>query len=483
MRLSLRPYQVDAVTSIRSALRTSASVLFVLPTGGGKTVIFTYIADSAQERGNRVLIVAHRREIVDQISRALLGMGVRHGLILPGHTMTDNPVQVGMVQTVARRLDRMKAPKLIVVDEAHHSVAGQWRKLIDTFPEAKLLGVTATPERLDGKGLGDAFQTIVQGPQSRDLIANGFLSPFTYLAPPQKVDLSSTRSRMGDYAIDELAAMMDRAVITGDAVEHYRQHLNGRPAIAFCVTVDHAKHVAATFEAAGFRSASVDGSMTAEERRSRIAGLSSGHINVLTSCDLISEGVDVPVVSGAILLRPTKSLGMYLQQIGRCLRLKPDGAAAVILDHVGNVHRHGRPDEPREWSLDGRKKREGAPPVRTCSLCYATFSVGQPIECDRGSDCGMSSDAASAGREAPEQVDGNLIEMTDPFAWTEGIDIKTAKGAEWFDLLSRADAQTDRLKQIARIRGYRAGWVNHVLRARTAGGTGGSDFQAREFAA
>lgn len=468
MTIALRDYQTEGVAKIRASLRDHRRVLFVLSTGGGKTVIFTFIAESASAKGNDIMIVAHRQEIVEQISSALDAMGVRHGMIMPGRTMTGDRVQVAMVQTIARRLDTIKKPPaLLIVDEAHHGVAGQWRKVTEAFPAAKILGVTATPERLDGKGLSDAFDDMVRGPGTKWLIEAGHLAGFDYFAPPSQVDFTAIRTRMGEYALDDLAAAMDRATITGDAVQHYREALAGRPAIAFCVTVEHAVHVAEQFRSAGIAAASVDGSMDKALRRDRIRALADGRLHVLTSCDLISEGVDVPVCAGAILLRPTKSLGMHLQQIGRVLRRKPDGSRAVILDHVGNVSRHGLPDADRNWSLAGRKKKESAPGVRTCRLCYAVVPAG-PVglfrcsgDLEEGDSCPILAPDPAA-KAPPTVVDGKLEKFVDPATWARGVDLKNGS---YYQLLELADTE-DKLRQVAKARGYHHGWVKRVLRAR-----------------
>lgn len=454
----LRDYQQSAIAGVRRAFGGRRRVLFVLPTGGGKTVVFSWIAHKAGLRGKRILIVAHRREIIEQISRALASMDVPHGLVIPDTEMTDDQVQVAMIQTAARRLDKLAVPDLLIVDEAHHAVAGSWQKLTDWLPDDSLiLGVTATPQRLDGKGLGDAFDVIVEGPQTADLIAAGHLSRFDYFAPPPKVDLSAVRTRMGDYAVDALATAMDRPTVTGDAVQHYAKFLAGRPAIAFCVSVDHATHVAESFRSSGWQAASVDGSMRQDDRRARIEALGSGGLNVLTSCELISEGVDVPVVAGAILLRPTQSLAMYLQQIGRCLRLKPDGGNAIILDHVGNMGRHGLPDQRRTWSLAGRQA--GAAPIRTCPTCYAVFPIGARPECMLGSECGLAP-APSAPRPELKRVDGELTRVEPPPAWAQGLDL--ARGP-YRRLLALAGGNRDRLEAIAKARGYKRGWVTWRL--------------------
>jgi DNA repair protein RadD len=306
----LRPYQHEAVAAIRGAFKRCRRVLFVLPTGGGKTVVFSYVAMQATARGNRVLILAHRQEIVDQISTALAVMGVAHGLVRPGHAMTTHPVQIGMVQTVARRLGKLAEPKLLIIDEAHHAVAGTWAKIAASWPNAKVLGVSATPERLDGVGLRDAFDEMVIGPDMRELIDAGYLAPFRYLAPSTAVDLSGVRSIGGDYHAGDLEDALDSGGITGDVVEHYLKHFGTRTAIAFCVTVAHAKHVAERFSDSGIPAASNDGTMSAEQRRDLVNKLRDGVIRVLTSCDIISEGFDAPAVGGAILLRPTQSLAL-----------------------------------------------------------------------------------------------------------------------------------------------------------------------------
>jgi DNA repair protein RadD len=467
---ALRPYQQTTVDAIRGEYAKGAKrVLLVSPTGSGKTVMFSYVASSAAAKSKRIVVLAHRREIVDQISRALTEMDVQHGLIVAGQPTGNEPVQAAMVQTLARRLDKMTAPDLLVIDEAHHGVAGQWRTVTEAWPNTKILGVTATPQRLDGKGLGGAFDTMVQGPTVASLIRDRHLAGYDYLAPPTKVDLSHIKVRGGDFAVEDLAKAVDHATITGDAVEHYRETLNGRPAVAFCVTRAHAEHVAQQFRDAGYAAASVDGTMTKDARRGLIAALADGRINVLTSCELISEGVDVPVVAGAILLRPTKSLSMYLQQVGRCLRKKADGSRAVILDHVGNVHIHGLPDEDREWTLTGKTKKQ-AEGISTCKLCFHAFPAsvvrdsGFQCAARRTEPCPYTTEEgkAAVAKEVPQVVEGKLKRFVKDWSWAEGIDAKAARGRDWDQLLNLADTE-DKLKMIQKARGYKRGWCRHVL--------------------
>ena len=413
--MQLRDYQQTAVDDLRSAFGNgSRAPLLVLPTGGGKTFVFCYIASNAANRGNKTLILVHRQELLRQTSDSLTALGVRHGLIAPGASPRFGElVQVASVQTIVRRFDQIQSagwsPDLIVPDEAHHATAGTWRQVLDRWRSARILGVTATPCRMDGSGLGEVFDAMIEGPQIADLIDAGHLSPPTVYAPPVVADLTGVRTRAGDYAKNELAERIDRPTVTGDAVAHYARICPGVPAIAFCVSVAHAEHVAEQFRAAGWNAASLDGSMPDADRKQRIADLAAGRLHVLTSCDIISEGTDIPVVGAAILLRPTKSLGLYLQQVGRALRLFPGKVEAIILDHVGNVAQHGLPDEPRDWSLEGRAKGkraapDGPPPPLTCDGCFRQIRRPAPPACPT---CGAKL-AAKDRAASLQQIEGEL---------------------------------------------------------------------------
>jgi superfamily II DNA or RNA helicase len=459
----LRDYQDECVAAIRKAFTRCRRVLFVLATGGGKTVIFAFITAHAAAKGNHILVLAHRQEIADQISIALAAMGVPHGRIQPGHAMTDDPVQVAMVQTVARRLDAIPAPALLVIDEAHHAIAGTWAKITEHWPSAKVLGVTATPERLDGIGLRDAFDAMVLGPDVRELIDAGYLAPFRYLAPSTAIDLSHVRSIGGDYNAGDLERAVDQDCITGDVVQHYLKHLSGRTALAFCVTVAHAEHVAGRFRDAGIAAASIDGTMSSDQRHDLVGKLRTHDVRVLTSCEIISEGFDAPAVGGAILLRPTQSFALYRQQVGRCLRPKADGSDAIICDHVGNVFRHGLPDAPHVWSLDSKKRtqaerQKATASCRACAACGEVFATGGEHACPMSDD----PDCLFRPRTLPER-EGVLAEIVASPAWAHGIDIKNSYGWQLRQLIQHAGTDPARLRQIAAARGYKPGWVRYAL--------------------
>lgn len=422
--IDLYDYQQVAVGEVQGVYATGfRAPLLVLPTGGGKTVCFTYMTMRAQERGLRVLLTAHRRELVGQISAALKAWRVPHGIIGKAAAPSHHSVQVGMVQTLANRIKLDRAGRfkfdLVIVDEAHHATKNStWGAILAHNDGAKILGVSATPCRLDGKGLGvDAdgfFDSIIVGPTVSDLIGRGRLAEPVVYAPAQGLDLSGVKKRGGDYVASQLAGAIDRSVITGDAVAHYRRYCDGQSAIAFTVTTDHAGHVVEQFKAAGYQSAVLTGTTPDKERVRMIRDLGNGGLQVLASCNVVSEGTDIPAVSAAILLRPTASYALAMQQIGRALRVFPGKDRAIILDHADNVRRHGLPTDEVEWSLDG-VKRKGKSPVKKCFECGATVS-SSAAACP---GCGHRFEASGSQVAVPvrdavevEVRAGELVEMT-----------------------------------------------------------------------
>lgn len=493
MTITLRPYQQDVVDDVRAHIAAgSQAPLVVLPTGGGKTVIFCHISERAVARGSRVCVLVHRKELLDQARASMRALGIHAGAIAPGHMWQPTlPVQVASVQTLVRRLHILDAsgwaPDVLVIDEGHHASAGSWMQVMEHWQDRcrVMLGVTATPCRMDGKGLGDVYDSMILGPQIRDLIDDGHLArPITF-APPMAMDLSGVKTRMGDYAKAEVADRADKPKVTGDAISHYRRILDGAPSIAFCVSVAHAQHVAEEFRAAGYVSASLDGNMDATTRAALIADLGRGAINVLTSCDIISEGTDIPIVTGAIMLRPTQSLGLYIQQAGRVLRTAPGKTHAVILDHAGNCHRHGLIDQERAWTLTGSVAKTSKssndnepPPPITCTECYAQIPPPFPILC---SVCGAKLIRGKDRMDALEVVDDDLVEV-DPERHRSALSmiadqLKTQKPAP----LPRAERIAEELAAttypqlfaLARKRGYTnpQGWAMAKLtgRKRSAG--------------
>lgn len=480
--LTLRDYQQQAINDVRKGYQDGfRAPLLVAPTGAGKTVIFSYVAATAAARGKRVLILVHRIELLRQTSKKLSEAGVSHGLINPKYSPRYyEPVQVASVQTLINRLDKLPTPDLIVIDEAHH-VAGMntWAKVLNHFAGALKLGVTATPVRGDGHGLGleagGWFDVLVNGPQTKWLIEQGYLVKPTIFGPRNKIDLAGVKITRGDYEAKALQELMDKPSITGDAVDHYRRLCPGAPAVVFCVSISHAQHVAEEFRRAGFRAYHADGSMDDETRSAILNGLGNNTVDVVTTCDLISEGTDIPAISCAILLRPTESLGLFIQQVGRALRpvyapgydlsttegrlaaVREGKGKVYILDHVGNIIRHGFPDDERAWFLEGTKKNNGKakaePTIRVaqCPSCYAIHLPGPTC-----TTCGHVYPVTQLGREIAKE-DGDLREMTE----ADRFLIKRQQ--------ARAVAQARTLQELEKIaveRGYKPGWAKHVFESR-----------------
>jgi superfamily II DNA or RNA helicase len=298
----LRPFQIVDLETIRDAFRRFGRALYQLPTGGGKTVIFVHIIAAVVARGRRVRILVHRAELIDQTSRVLAAHGVEHGVIAPGYAPSLAPVQIASVMTLVRRLASWKdAFDFLVADEAHHAVAASWQTILDAYPDARVLGVTATPERLNGRGLGEFFEELIVGPSSAELTKLGFLAPAVVYAQSQEIDLRGIHTRAGDYDRGELEERMLSGGLVGDAALHYRKLASGVLAIAFCVGIKHSLATAEAFVKAGCRARHVDGETPAEERRAAMAGLAAGEIDIITNCSLISEGFDAPAV-GALLI-------------------------------------------------------------------------------------------------------------------------------------------------------------------------------------
>lgn len=406
--IQLRPYQTSLIDGGRNAYREGKrAVLFNLPTGGGKTVTASTIVHGAAQKSNVVWWLCHRRELVAQASATFHSLGIQHGTVQSGHV--SNPgalVQVGSIQTVAKRLHELPEPALIVFDEAHHIGAASWADIFHRFPKARVLGLTATPWRLDGQGLGQWFQAMIEGPTVAELIENGSLCRYRLFAPAMP-DLSGVATAAGDYQRGALAAAMDKPQIVGDAIGHYKRLCGGKRAVVFAAGVDNSKHIVAQFLDAGVPAEHVDGSMTAFERDAAVERFRSGQTLILSNSDLFGEGFDVPAIEAAILLRPTKSLSLHLQQVGRALRPCAGKDEAIILDHAGNSLLHGLPDDVREWSLDDREKKKRAAPLETpVKQCAECFFVHRPArQCP---NCGHVPEVKA--REI-EVVEGTLTEV------------------------------------------------------------------------
>lgn len=377
--MQLREYQTTALEQIRSSLEKGYKApLLVLPTGAGKTIIFSELANDFVCKGQKVLILVHRRELIKQACEKLDSINVKYGVISSGFERDDHrKLQVASVYTLYRNLKKETfKPDVIIFDEAHHVAASTWVKIVEKYNQALKIGVTATPIRLDNKPLGKFFDYLIKGVQVQELVHKKYLCEHKVFAGNVQPDLSKLKIRRGDYQRKDLKEIMDQPYIIGDAVEQYKKHLLGKPAIAFCVDINHAEKVHAQFVSEGIKSEVLTGEMQMNERDEVLKKLRNHQVDVVVSVDVISEGTDLPCVTGAILLRPTNSEALYMQQVGRVLRPEKN-KTAIVLDHVGNTYRHDFIDVEKNWVLEQEEdegvKEKGKPVFITCKQCNFVF--------------------------------------------------------------------------------------------------------------
>lgn len=366
MTFKLRSYQLESINSIYDSVKKGHhSIIVQSPPRTGKTVIMSEIARRATKKGNRVMFVVHRKEIVDQVIKTFKANEVDMSL-----------TQIGMVQTFARRVDTLSKPTIIFVDEAHHVLARSYRKILERFPEALKLLFTATPVRLNGEGFEDVADDLIIGKPISWLIDNQFLAPVDYYAPVA-LDTSKLKTKCtGDYDEESIRDAF-KPKIYGKTVEQYLKLANGMQAIAYTYNVASAEKLAAQFCKKGILAKAVSGNTPKIEREQIINDYRAGKVRIVTNAKLFTEGLDLPNVDCVIMLRPTKSLSLYLQFAMRSMNPRKD-KTAIIIDQVGNVQRFGLPTQDRCWSLEGTKKQKESnrpkiQPVSTCPSCFAAF--------------------------------------------------------------------------------------------------------------
>jgi superfamily II DNA or RNA helicase len=411
---------------------------------------------TSYDKGLSSLFIVHRRELVMQSAKAFDLIGVPFGVISPDFPFEPSKkVQIASIQTLSRRLALLKYnPSLIVYDECHHLPAKNWAMIYNYFSSSYRVGLTATPCRLDGKGLKDFFSKIVDGPSMRDLIDQGFLSDYKLFAS-QTVDTTGVKSRMGDYVTSQVENLVKQNEFTGNAINEYRKHCDGKRAIVFCVSIEHSEYVSKLFNEAGIRSECVDGTTHKVHRSAALKRFESGETKILCNVDLFGEGFDISSIEAVIMLRPTQSLSLYLQQVGRALRPSPGKTHAIIIDHVGNWNRHGLPDDYREWSLDGinKKNKSDMPPAKLCPMCFAAMPSAK-YSCD---SCGYEFERIAKETKPLEFNNESLKEIDKTQVRKTKIDIERSK------------AKTkDELFALAVQRGYKKphGWVHHIMQSR-----------------
>lgn len=459
MPIALREYQEDVIARTREAMRRTKDVLIQAPTGSGKTVLASYMMNRIVEGGGRGYFICHRRELIEQTSLTFRNMGIPHGYIAAGYTPNPfQPIQVCSVGTLKNRLNKVMSPTVCIWDEAHHLGAGGWSKVYNEYPSAFHIGLSATPQRLDGRGLDDKFGEIVRGPSVDWLIENGFLAKYKIYSIPG-IDRSGFHSRMGEYVQSEVELEMDRPKITGDIVRHWLRYSNDKLTIAFAVSVKHSKHLAEQFQGSGVMAVHLDGDTKKDDRRNALKAFARGDIRVITNVGLFGEGFDAAANSGmdvtvgcVIDANPTKSLGAWLQRCGRALR--PQRTPAIILDHSGNAMEHGLPCIDREWRLEGKSKKvkseDDGIAIKQCPKCYHVHRP-KPF-------CPECKHVYKKQYRDVDHEDGELSEM----------DIEQARKAARRE---QGEARSiDQLIALGQSRGYKnpSAWARHVFNARKA---------------
>lgn len=460
----LYPDQQAVYNATRGALRHHRRVLVQLPTGAGKTALAAAMTKAAADKGTCVFFLVHRVELIRQTALTFQKAGIEFGII-----SSQYPFRPGMnvyicgIDSLRRRLKNgnIPTPKLLFVDEAHHGMSKTWAATMDHYPNAYIVGLTATPHRLDGKGLSGQFDVMVRGLTVAELIEQDRLSDYDLYAPSTP-DVTGVHKRAGDFAKGEIAEIMDTSKIIGNIVGNWRKYAGGKRTIGFAASIKHSLHMVDAFNQGGIAAAHLDGKSQERDRAQTAQDFADGKIQVLWNVDLFGEGYDLaaqagrPVTVDAVIqARPTQSLSLHLQQVGRALRVKSDGSKAVILDHAGNAMRHGLPDDEREWNLHGAQKgdksnssEQDGVAIKQCSEC---FYVHRPApQCP---SCGHIYEIT--GRKIDE-VEGELTKV-DKEAMR-----KAAKSEQ-----SKAQS-LDALVELGMKRGYKnpVAWAGHIWTAR-----------------
>ncbi|ECB9366302.1 DEAD/DEAH box helicase [Listeria monocytogenes] len=406
--------------------------------GAGKSVILSEIIRMTTHNKNHVLFLVHRKELIDQI---------RNTLIMNEVDMSY--VKLGMVQTIVRRLNKTSEPSLIIIDESHHVLANSYKKIIHHFSKAKVVGFTATPVRINGGGLGDINDTLIEKVNVKWLIENQFLAHYKYYAPEIVQTETLNVKRTGEFDMTSLDDQFNKRMIWGDVIKHYQKLANGEQAILYASSIYQSEKMAASFEQVGITAAHIDGKTPKTERDHIIQQFRNGDIKVLCNLDLIGEGFDVPDCSTVIMLRPTQSLSLYIQQSMRGMRYRP-GKTSIIIDHVGNVSRFGLPDMERTWTLEPKKgsnSKKAEAPVKICPDCFMTV-LSSNKQCEH---CGHEFKV----EVKPIQIDdaAELQEITEPVFQVDYSSPNDCKNMK-------------ELYDYAKQHNYKRGWAYHQGKVR-----------------
>lgn len=458
--IKLREDQERAVSDLRAELKTSTSVLLRAPCRFGKTVVSAFIAQQSTARGRRIIFACHRDSILTQAAKTLAKFGVKHGYIAAGYA--SNPfalAQVASADTLRNRLEQLKGCSILIVDESHLWNSKTRKLIIDAAKEAgcKIIGLSATPIRLDGKPLSDLFDSMVMGPTEAWLIEQGHLAKYRAYAPSRPA-LDGIKSQMGDYLTRDVEEKLDKPAIIGDAVATWVKYAKGMRTVVYAISRAHGKHVLDAYRAAGIKAEYIDGETPKGEKTRIITALANGDCEVLISVELLTTGFDLSSfvdrdvsIQCVQLLRPTKSLQLAIQMMMRCMTAQEGDA--IILDHVniimnadGTVN-HGFPDDEREWSLAGRegKAQVGVADfnIKQCESCFGQYRAALPV-------CPYCSSTRVVKERKIEQIEGELEEIRRKDEARRSM---------------RSSRDLDSVARLAVERGYKPAWVHKRMQS------------------
>ncbi|MDO5559397.1 MAG: DEAD/DEAH box helicase [Oscillospiraceae bacterium] len=433
--MELRDYQQSLINKSKvEIIKGKRAICCVLGCGGGKSIIQATIAANANRKGNRVLFLVHRKELCEQITDTFSKCDVDWNL-----------TKVGMVQTFTRHISELDPPDVIITDECHQSTAKSYTKIYDAFPGALKLGFTATPCRLNRGGLDSVYDALVQGVSTRWLIDRGYLADYKHYSI-QLADTSGLHSKAGEFVSSEVQELMEGKHIYGETVQNWLRIAKGKKTIVYCSSVTSSKETAEHFIDEGISAAHLDGNTKSEVRADIMQQFRAGNIQVLCNCELFSVGLDVPDCECVILLRPTQSLTLYIQQAMRCMRADKNNPSkiGIIIDHVGNIYRHGFVDDNRNWTLDVKKRKaENLIKIKECPQCFTVYSA-EKVACP---SCGYECHIIKQTKDK-KTVEIDLQEVK------RQEDIKNADYKEYQNCKTFSE-----LVEFQKLRKYKFGWV------------------------
>ncbi|WP_125772187.1 DEAD/DEAH box helicase [Companilactobacillus furfuricola] len=410
------------------------------------------IARRATDKGNRILFVVHRKEIVDQVISTFKQQGVDMSL-----------AKIGMVQTITRHVDTLEPPSIIFVDEAHHVLAKSYRRILDNFPKALKLLFTATPYRLNGEGFEEVADDLILGNSIKQLIKDGFLAPVDYYAPKQ-LDVDQLKVKRNGEFDEKSIEQAFKPKVYGNAVKTFQKLAGDKQAIAYAYNVASAERLASELNGNGITAKAVSGKTPKDERNQIIQDYRNGKIQVVTNAELFTEGLDLPNVDVVIMLRPTQSLSLYLQFAMRCMNPR-EGKTAIIIDHVGNVNRFGLPTEPRDWKLTGSKKsgstggRTDVKSVTVCPKCFMTFYRTKDV-------CPFCGAELTEEKELEVVEDAKLEKVKEERLRKAKLIMNDSLTRNIADKKPKDLTSYEEIKAYARFHGYKNGWIFYQAKNR-----------------